>query len=56
MAFWCLFDFTIREISSTNITLKYSILEVTGKKQNDKEVQFDYFNELCIQGFDNAQY
>ena len=36
MAFWYLFDSTIREVGSINIALGYSLLNITGKRL-DKE-------------------
>ena len=36
-AFWCLFDFTIKEVDSTNITLEHSLLKATSKKFGEEK-------------------
>ena len=54
MALWYLFDSTIREVGSTNIALGYLPSEVTGKRLDKKEAQFDCFDKSCIRGFGNA--
>ena len=52
-AFWCLFNFTIREVDSTNIALGHSPSKATSKKLDEEKVQFDCFNRSYIQGFNN---
>ena len=54
MALWYLFDFTIKEVDSINIALGHSPLEVTGKRLDKEEAQFDCFDRSCIQAFDNV--
>ena len=53
---WCLFNSTMREDGSTNVALGHSPSEVTGKRLDEEEAQFDYFNKSCIRGFGNARY
>ena len=55
-AAWYLFDFTTREVGSTNVILKYSPLEATSKKLDEIKAQFDYFDGSYIWGFSNARY
>ena len=56
MAFWCLFDFIIREIGSTIIVLGHSPLEVTSKKLGEEKAQFNCFDKSYIRGFSNTWY
>ena len=56
MVSYYLFDYTTRKVSSTNIILEYLLLETTGKKLGEKEVQFNCFDRSCIRGFGNAWY
>ena len=44
----------MREISSTNIALEHSPLEVTGKRLSEEESQFNCFDKSYIRSFDNA--
>ena len=46
----------MREINSTNIALKYLLLEAIGKRLGEEEAQFDCFNRSYIQSFGNAQH
>ena len=39
-----LFNYIIREIGSTNITLRYLPLEVTNKRFGKKKALFNYFD------------
>ena len=55
-ALWCLFDSTTREVDSTDIALRHSPLEATGKRFGEEEAQFDCFDGSCIWGFGNAQH
>ena len=45
MALWYLFDFIIKKIGRSNITLKHLLLEATDKRLDKKEVLFNCFNE-----------
>ena len=53
---WYLFNSTIKKVGSINITLKHSLLEVTGEGLGKKEVQFNCFDRFYIRGFDNIQH
>ena len=55
-ASWCLFDFTTKEVGSTNVALKHLSLEVIGKKLGKKEAQFNCFNGSYIRSFSNARH
>ena len=48
MAFWCLFDSTIRKVGSTNNVLRYLPIEATGKALGEKEVLFNCFDKSWI--------
>ena len=56
MAPWYLFDFTIKKVNNTDIALRYLLLEATGKKLDEEEAQFDYFDGSCIWGFGNVRH
>ena len=56
MAPWCLFDFTTKEVSSTDIALGHLPLEATYKKLDEEEAQLNCFDGSCIQGFSNTQH
>ena len=49
-----MFDFFKKKSGITNITLRYSLLEVTSKKFGNQEVLFDFSNRSRIQDFDNV--
>ena len=53
---WCLFNSTTKKVSNINITLRHSLLEVTGKRLGEKKVQFNCFDRFYIRGFDNIQH
>ena len=46
MASQCLFDFTTKDISSTNINLKYLLLKAIGKKLGKKNTLFNCFDRF----------
>ena len=46
MAPWYLFNSITRKISSTNVVLKYLLLEAINKKLDKEKVQFDYLTNL----------
>ena len=48
MASWCLFDSTTREVGSTNIVLRHSPLEATGKRLDEEKAPFNCFDGSCI--------
>ena len=45
MAFWYLFDFIIKEVSSINIVLRYLLLKIISKGLDKKKALFNYFNK-----------
>ena len=47
-AFWCLFDFTTKEVSSTNVALRYLLLEATSKRLGKEKIQFNRFDGSYI--------
>ena len=54
MAAWYLFDLTIREVGSINITLEHLLLEAIGKIFGKKKTQFNCFDQSCIWDFGNT--
>ena len=43
-----MFNSTIREVGSTNITSKHLLLEITSEKLGEKKAQFDCFDRFYI--------
>ena len=54
MAPECLFDSTMRKVSSINIALRYSPLEATGKRLDKEKAHFNCFDGSCIRSFGNV--
>ena len=39
-----MFDFNIKKVGNTNVTLKHLSLELIGKKLDEKKALYDYIN------------
>ena len=55
-ALWYLFDFTTREVNSTNVVLKNLLLEAFSKGLGEEETHFNYFDGSYFRGFSNARH
>lgn len=53
MARWCLFNFFIKEICSTNNSLGHLLLKAINKKINMKKALLNYFDRFWIYTLDN---
>ena len=53
---WCLFDFTIKEVGSTDVALRHLPSEATGKKLGEEEAQINCFDKSYIRGFGNIRH
>ena len=51
---WYLFDFTTREVGSTNVALGHSPSEATSKRLGEKKALFDCFDGFWIRDFGDA--
>ena len=56
IAFWYLFNFIIKEVSNTNITLGHLLLKATSERLGEKKAHVNFFDRSCIWGIVNAQY
>ena len=53
-ALWYLFDFSTREVGSTDIVLGHSLLELTNKKFKEKQALFNFSDRSGIWDFDDT--